>query len=89
MKDHRYTKTLRYILGRAKKKCVAGCSYRASSTVWYLLAGEPEFEITRWTMDGGGVMRSTGGEFEHSGTIGQPDGGLMTGGEFELNRKED
>ena len=42
------------------------------------------FEITRSTIDGGGVMRSTGGDFELSGTIGQPDAGVMTGGEFQL-----
>ena len=48
-----------------------------------------EFEITRSTIDGGGVMRSTGGPgapgFELSGTIGQPDAGLLTGGDFELS----
>lgn len=44
-----------------------------------------EFEITRSTIDGGGVMRSTGGAFELSGTIGQPDAGTMSGGAFELN----
>ncbi len=45
---------------------------------------EPEYEITRSTIDGGGVMRSTGTEFELSGTIGQADAGAMSGGEFEL-----
>jgi len=44
-----------------------------------------EFEITRSTIDGGGAMRSTGGEFELSGTIGQPDAGVLSGGEFELS----
>lgn len=48
-------------------------------------AAAQQFEITRSTIDGGGVMRSTGGEFELSGTIGQPDAGRMTGGNFELN----
>jgi hypothetical protein len=43
-----------------------------------------DFEITRSTIDGGGVMRSTGGEFELSGTIGQPDAGTMSGGGFDL-----
>lgn len=42
------------------------------------------FEITRSTIDGGGVMRSTGDDFELSGSIGQPDAGVMTGGDFEL-----
>lgn len=46
------------------------------------LAGD--FELSRSTIDGGGVMRSTGGDFELSGTIGQPDAGAMAGGEYEL-----
>ena len=48
----------------------------------YVMAND--FEITRWTIDGGGVMRSTGGDLELSGTIGQPDAGSMTGGGFSL-----
>lgn len=47
-------------------------------------AGLPDFEITRSTIYGGGVMRSTGDDFELSGSIGQPDAGPMTGGGFEL-----
>lgn len=43
-----------------------------------------EFELTRSTIDGGGVMRSTGAEFDLSGTIGQPDAGEMRRGEFTL-----
>lgn len=43
-----------------------------------------EFDLSRHTIDGGGVMRSTGGAFELSGTIGQPDAGAMTGGAFSL-----
>lgn len=55
-------------------------------TTALLFAGvvEPEFEITRSTIDGGGVMHSTGGDFELSGTLGQPDVGVMAEGEFEL-----
>ena len=44
-----------------------------------------DFEITRSTIDGGGLMRSAGGDFELSGTIGQPDAGVLSGGEFELS----
>ena len=44
-----------------------------------------QFELTRQTIDSGGVMRSTGGNFELSGTIGQPDAGALTGGGFQLN----
>ena len=47
-------------------------------------AGEPGFEITRSTIDGGGVMHSSGGEFELSGTIGQPDAGKMNSGDSEF-----
>jgi hypothetical protein len=43
-----------------------------------------EYELSRYTIDGGGVMFSTGGNFELSGTIGQPDAGVMSGGGFEL-----
>ena len=42
------------------------------------------FEITWYSIDGGGGMRSTGGDFELSGTIGQPDAGRMSGGDFTL-----
>lgn len=48
------------------------------------VSGPPEYEITRSTIDGGGEMRSTGGDFELSATIGQPDAGVMEGGGFEL-----
>lgn len=43
-----------------------------------------DFEMGRWTIDGGGVMFSSGGEFELSGTIGQPDAGMMSGEGFDL-----
>ena len=60
-------------------------SAMAFATTTVLMAGgPPDFEITRSTIDGGGVMRSTGGDFELSSTIGQPDAGIMSGGEFEL-----
>jgi hypothetical protein len=43
------------------------------------------YDLDWHTVDGGGVMFSTGGDFELSGTIGQPDaGGPLTGGDFEL-----
>ncbi len=49
------------------------------------LATADDVELSRFTIDGGGVMRSTGGAFELSGTIGQPDAGVLLGGEFELS----
>jgi len=44
-----------------------------------------EYTISRWTIDDGGSMRSAGDGFELSGTIGQPDAGLLAGGAFELS----
>ena len=55
-----------------------------ATTAVLMAGGPPVFEITRSTVDGGGAMRSAGGEFELSGTIGQPDAGVMAGGGFEL-----
>ena len=44
-----------------------------------------ELTIDWWTIDGGGEMSTTGGDFELSGTVGQSDAGAaMTGGAFEL-----
>ena len=49
-----------------------------------LAVSAQEYESTRSTIDGGGVMRSSGGAFELSGTCGQPDAGVLAGGDFEL-----
>lgn len=44
-----------------------------------------EFAVDWWTIDGGGAMWTVGGNYELSGTIGQPDAGVaMTGGTFAL-----
>ncbi len=61
------------------------CALTAVATLLTGVAIADEFEITRSTLDGGGVMNSTGGDFELSGTIGQPDAGVMTGDDFELS----
>ena len=44
------------------------------------------FDLSWYSIDGGGAMRSTStdGVFELSGTIGQFDAGVMTGGDFKL-----
>jgi hypothetical protein len=41
------------------------------------------YAITWWTVDGGGGT-STGGGYTLSGTIGQPDAGVMGGGGYTL-----
>jgi len=45
-----------------------------------------EFDLSWWTVDGGGATRMTGGSFTLSGTIGQPDAtpAAMTGGNYAL-----
>ena len=43
-----------------------------------------ELEISRSTVDGGGGMYAAGGSYELSGTIGQPDAGVLLGGEYQL-----
>ena len=49
------------------------------------LARGQDYQIEWYSIDGGGVMNSTGGDFELSGTIGQPDADMMTGGDFGLS----
>lgn len=44
-----------------------------------------QLAINTYTIDGGGVMNSTGGAFALSGTVGQADAGVMTGGVFTLH----
>jgi hypothetical protein len=45
-----------------------------------------DYSIDWHTIDGGGAMVSTGGDFELSGTVGQPDAStvILTGDTFEL-----
>ncbi len=54
-----------------------------------LLAGlgspaRADFSTDWYTVDSGGVLWTAGGPFELSGTIGQPDAGVLGGGPFEL-----
>ncbi|UCC31343.1 MAG: hypothetical protein JSU86_03520 [Phycisphaerales bacterium] len=49
------------------------------------VAAADDFEMSRSTIDGGGATRTTGGEFGLFGTIGQPDAGILSGGDFVLS----
>jgi hypothetical protein len=42
------------------------------------------YELSWWTVDGGGQTYSIGGGYELGGTIGQPDAGVLTGGGYTL-----
>ena len=65
---------------RRIQKLIATCFaiFVASS-----IAFADDFDITSYTIDGGGGY-SAGGSFELEGTIGQPDAGFMAGGAFDL-----
>ena len=73
----------------AKTMCEKRLKLAMGLTVLLLGAGgvvADDFALDWWTIDCGGQMFTTGGDFELSGTIGQPDAStvLMTGGGFEL-----
>lgn len=66
---------------------IAGGTPRILALPVFALVGtalSEDFQTSRWTVDGGGAMHCTGGDFDLSGTIGQPDTGVMTGGDFQL-----
>ena len=42
------------------------------------------YDLSWWTVDGGGGTFSTGGGYTLGGTIGQPDAGLLIGGDYTL-----
>jgi hypothetical protein len=57
----------------------------AGSAIWAAPAGPSGgLSIPWWTVDGGGNT-SFGGDFALSGTLGQPDPGEMSGGNYVLN----
>ncbi len=44
-----------------------------------------DYDLSWWTVDGGGGMWSSGGDYEVSGTIGQADAGVvMSGGDYQV-----
>ena len=50
-----------------------------------VLAQSGEGYDLNWnTVDGGGATRTTGGRYTLGGTIGQPDAGLLSDGEYVL-----
>ena len=42
------------------------------------------YNLSWWTVDGGGGQNAGGGGYALSGTIGQPDSGKASGGNYEL-----
>jgi Zn-dependent metalloprotease len=64
------------------KRLVAVTGIICAATALAYLGGG--YDLTWRTIDAGGVTLSTGGGYELSATIGQPDAGMATGGGFEL-----
>ena len=55
----------------------------------FLLAGVAwangsSYTLDWWTVDGGGGTHRTVGEYTLSGTAGQPDAGVLSGGDYTL-----
>ncbi len=42
------------------------------------------YDLTWSTVDGGGYTFSSGGDYSLGGTIGQPDAGVLSGGDYTL-----
>jgi hypothetical protein len=42
------------------------------------------YDLSWWTVDGGGHTVSSGGDYTLGGTIGQPDASTLTGGGYTL-----
>ena len=49
----------------------------------FVLAAANGLDVAWWTVDGGGGV-STGGGYALSGTIGQPDAGTVSAGQYTL-----
>ena len=43
------------------------------------------YDLSWWTVDGGGYTFSEGGGYSLGGTIGQPDAGVLSGGGYTLS----
>ncbi len=67
------------------KRRVATVLVIALGPVAAVVALAQDFDLSWHTIDGGGETFSAGGDFRLSGTIGQPDSGMLTGAAFELS----
>lgn len=43
------------------------------------------YDLSWWTLDGGGTKSSAGGGYELAGSIGQPDAGVLGSGPYTLD----
>lgn len=66
-------------------KCSSNRMITVGVALSSLVAIGYSMETSRFTVDSGGVIRSEGGRFELSGSIGQPVAGSLTGDSFTLS----
>ncbi len=71
-------------MSRARLIVCIVAAFLTAGTAAFAARGEDPFDLSWFTIDGGGMMFSTGDDYELSGTIGQADAGAMSGAEFEL-----
>ena len=68
-----------------KRMLVAMCIVAVLlALTWTALASPAALSLAWWTVDGGGQTFSQGGEYILGGTAGQPDAGVLSGGELTL-----
>ena len=57
------------------------CGLLVAGAAW---ASSASYDLSWWSVDGGGQTFSSGGGYTLGGTAGQPDPGLLAGGGFAL-----
>jgi len=80
-------KQLQSICRRAGALILAGAMLLTlASATTAATAPDAGYDISWWTVDGGGdTAPSTGGGYTLGGTIGQPDAGVLTGDDYTLD----
>jgi hypothetical protein len=63
---------------------LAACCVVLVAAVVPLALAQTGYDLSWWTVDGGGATLSIGGGYRLSGTAGQPDAGLLEGGGYVL-----
>ncbi len=76
-KQIRFPRTKRFVL------LLAVCALAFAAGTGAVYAQATGFDLSWWTVDGGGG-NSTGSGYALSGTIGQPDAGTLSGGDYQL-----
>ena len=63
---------------------VAACCVVLVAAVVPLALAQTGYDLSWWTVDGGGATLSTGEGYRLSGTAGQPDAGVLEGSGYSL-----